>query len=584
MAAQATSSAVSPPAPKKRMRDGLLILLALIVLSSLAYYRYIDSKQSFINSNYFRVLAESARTFNEKLSQLIRLHDNNQTLAAIRAVFPTYKKLNSPPSCPTDQQKAWQLNYDGHRFNILLDCKSANSSVSDTKALSTLKTSALAGSVDNNDIWPSPSDGFSMLLVVTDTNEVIGHSGNNLLVEINNTTELARQLNAKLQANWAELAAGKQTSQDSPDQFSGVSQYLDVTLNDQDFRLYIYPLLLEKNIHLAQQNRKLQSLYLIGVLPKTQLQARDNQRWNLSLLSLVLVALMFSWVMLRLFLLSSHQPVGSIFYRSTMACSYLLFVMVMALLIAFMERHNAEAQKRQLADQLASNMVTQSQQELYRLFRYLQGFKVFYRSIMTIPISGNEFDYINQITALPNPPFTIGMVSTSAGNSLIGQLNNGEKANPLKAIEVDPQQRINLYPPQFQPVSTQTTDYSVWARDLYTLPGNVQDIVVIDTDGNTILPVSYFIENNRPPAHFNLAHREYFKRVRDQMGWNGVFCPTMPSTPNCISEPNFFIQRLRNIDSGVKGTPCRCHCFPPPLRSPGLRPGMFSPPILICSR
>src|SRR5690606_5195454 len=62
------------------------------------------------------------------------------------------------------------------------------------------------------------------------------------------------------------------------------------------------------------------------------------------------------------------------------------------------------------------------------------------------------------------------------------------------------------------------------------------------------LPMLYSIESNKQPKPYKLGHREYFKKVRDQQGWYLSFDEVNREYYN------FYLQRLRNIGSGTRGT------------------------------
>ncbi len=90
-------------------------------------------------------------------------------------------------------------------------------------------------------------------------------------------------------------------------------------------------------------------MYLLGIQPESASDAYENKRWNFSLLLLSLSALVFLWCATRLLMLSRHQPIGDIYYRLMVTASYLTFILLVALLLAFAQRDAAIAVKQERA-------------------------------------------------------------------------------------------------------------------------------------------------------------------------------------------------------------------------------------------
>src|SRR5690606_36176804 len=206
-------------------------------------------------------------------------------------------------------------------------------------------------SVAASDILARPSGGFMLYLFVDEQNRVITSTGDQSVLSVVDVSHISRAIAENQNLDWMDLASNHASSANIDSQnLPGYSHYIDLQLTSTDYRLFIYPLRLASKVTLPHAKTATEHLYLIGVLPKSFLTAQDNQRWNLSLLSVVLILLLFIWMMLRMFMLSNNQPVGDIFYRATMFCSYMLFVMVIAILIAFGEKNLEQQYKASKAE------------------------------------------------------------------------------------------------------------------------------------------------------------------------------------------------------------------------------------------
>ncbi|MCC2615861.1 hypothetical protein LJ739_06380 [Aestuariibacter halophilus] len=102
--------------------------------------------------------------------------------------------------------------------------------------------------------------------------------------------------------------------------------------------------------------------------------------------------------------------------------------------------------------------------------------------------------------------------------------------------------------PQQQAI-TPSNEPSDCSADVPSFP--LLTVFALNTDGNSVLPSVYMQESNAVPSTFSLAHRDYYKQVRDQRGWQlRMENDLLPDTAN----HNLYIQRLLNINNGTRGT------------------------------
>ncbi|WP_237059219.1 hypothetical protein [Microbulbifer sediminum] len=355
-------------------------------------------------------------------------------------------------------------------------------------------------------------------------------------------------------------------------------------------------------------------LYLIGVLPDKLLDIKEDRRWNLSLLILSLMLLMAFWVVARLLLISPNEPLGRAFYGGTLACTFAAFVMLVALWLAYGEREIATEQKQANARTLLGSISANLETELFWLFRELETFHAYYARLLDLTAqlgedrsqgngglaSGQQED--SALLTLPDgcQNFAGGrwrrvtaMVSRDgSGKERPEDIESGEtgSAPGWKTFSGPVHCRGCSEPEAELPPLSLTNLYGNGARLLRERPGERAErylpgeiwqrdggaklltVFLMDHRAWQVLPTFYLIESNNYPRSFNLSHREYFRRVRARQGWsekfrnrgvaarpeeNGRHCMPAPVTEaddNAISEKNFYLQRLLNINTGTRGT------------------------------
>jgi hypothetical protein len=520
------------------------------------YYIYRQHQQDFINTNYFRVLSEATAKLNENISQLITLTDYYESDANIRSLFPSFKRL-------TERTKT-SLTYmfDGQQLSVFPK-----------------GSSATHATVEVDDLLPSPNDGFSLYLLVGENNKVLSSTGDSSTLSIVNVEHISQLIAKSQNIDWSSLASGKKDGKnEDSNKLPGFSHYLDLNLTSSAYRLFIYPFQFQSKIEFTNgTNGKGGQLYMLGVLPKSRLDAQENQRWNLSLLSLTLALLLFAWVMLRLFMLSNNQPVGELFYKSTMICSYMLFVMTIALLLAYGEKSIEQNFKFSRAESLMKRLNYDVDQELVEIAKNLVPYQKYYQTLIRALNAADLDDQgaVKDVTELAR--FVLAENDTSINTTAFSTREGSYQKSNLAKLHGSISSRI-LWPLSFINLFGEGVNIhsgnDFFAESYSPATGfdpssKLLSVVLLDnTDGINHLPMFHFIESNKEPTSYNLAHREYFKNVRDQRGWHGEFGlltdpEDMPqdkqSTGNQACKQahridNFYIQRLRNINNGLRGT------------------------------
>ncbi len=567
------------------LRLWLLLLLALLLVASYFYYQHKLSQESFANSNYFRVLSETTQKINENIEQFIRLHQFCESETTIRSIFLSYTSKNKSPDCKIEEASflKYAVGIEGEKviiskdknFNKEKGLKDGNNIVSDWDDI---------GEIDIVDILPAIKSGFSGYLIASENKEVIASTERLTGLSIVNVNLISRLITEKNNQNWKNLSNLDNDAEQNPSpQLPGHSQLLDVELTSVDYRLFIYPFKLKEMI-IKDKQASYTELHIIGVLPKSVLQRFENQRWNLSLLSIVLILLLFVWMMARLFMLSNDQSVTELFYKSIMVSSYILFVMVFSLLISFGEKIIKQNHKQDKAYQMIERINLEFKEELYSIFKELNNFHNYYQSI--IP----QFEKIADHSASSEDvdeakieDFCIAADGASVKH-FVELLPTGYKQG--KAIVGMKESKSFLYDPATDVIDKEL-DTQFCLNQISILSDNVRHVdntkyiekfvskqsdlisnkllTVHALDANVgidVLPSFSSIEVNKPRANYDLSHRKYFREVRDNRGWSVKFCNAENKTKQCdlnnsvaVDEfNNFYIQRLRNINNGVRGT------------------------------
>ncbi|WP_143058782.1 hypothetical protein [Nitrosomonas marina] len=84
----------------------------------------------------------------------------------------------------------------------------------------------------------------------------------------------------------------------------------------------------------------------------------------------------------------------------------------------------------------------------------------------------------------------------------------------------------------------------------YDKPDKILSVLAMNDEGKTTLPPIFYRESNAPPLILNLAHRDYYKKVRSFQGWQLDLCD---NENECVYK-NVYIQRVLNMSDGTRGT------------------------------
>ncbi|GAC21111.1 hypothetical protein GARC_4169 [Paraglaciecola arctica BSs20135] len=497
-------------------------------------------------------------------------HGNSES--SIRAIFPSYeqnlckgdrKNVNNPESECVDENEKVFFDLEGDYFQIYL--ATAKIDLQDLR-----KNKKPYAKVKITDILETPNNGFKLHLYINNNNEVVASIGDKSVLSIVNVNNISQIIASQQNLDWSSLTSkGSPSTSSKSEPLPGYSNYVDFKLTSHDYRLFIYPIQLNSKLNFLNEKEvsNANNVFIIGVLPKTLLNTQANQRWNISLLAIVLILLLFAWMMLRLFLLSNHQPVGKLFFCCTMFCSYMLFVMMVSFYIALNEKSIEQENKTSLAGELMKSVSSQLEQELWDIQQQIESYHHYYgnlldleqqntahditNALVTFPVSDNSSscDVPSVYSTLINGYYTTNLIGTSIADSAL----------------INDSSSINLFSRHARNKSNKSNNsYDIWFDyDRVNSDSYILSTLLLDDKGKQLFPRLYNIESNKKPKSQTLANREYFKHVRDQQGWKVGLrcfyctCPTDSHHIDLIENyevSNFYIQRLRNIGDGTKGT------------------------------
>jgi hypothetical protein len=573
-------------------------LLVATVLGALAYFGLLSQKDRSVNHDYYRVLYEASNTFNENLLKLDSMHKYKESVSSIRSLLPSYsrtwKNKNEKGSVDAESLKTFQYKVVG---TSLFVTSPENESFEAKLAI--------------GDILPQPKKGFSQFLFANE-NDVLAMVGAERTISIVELDSINKQIQAKnkqFQFNFSDTKAS--ASKSGPAPLPTYSNHVDMKISYGEFRVYIFPFTLKTPLHQGESGENsaaLDRLYLVGLLPQSKLSSRGSGDWNMSLLIVSLSSLLFMWCMLRLYLLPKNQSITKTFRVLVAASSYLFFIVLIALVLAYFQKTVLETKKDNLALHYAKNIETNLARDVHSVFSDLASFRTFYykliSAIYVIPKAQQESGEFtdSQITSF-NRSVKDALLSLhdspckddSRGTKIIRDrmpgtagtamqqynitydCNLGPKDEGFVNIELDSkailtiinasksskdgQATLDFYAnnQSLKLVSNESLETSIKPSFDRTSPNKILSVFALNREGNSVLPSVNYQEGNSLPETFNLSHRNYYKRVRDHKGWDITipkeYLADQDNPPLAdVSYKNIYMQRLLNVNNGTRGT------------------------------
>jgi hypothetical protein len=583
-------------ASASRRRVCIYALIVMLIFISVGYLSLMNNKDSAANKDSYRVLYEAANKFNENLNQLVKMHVNEESINSIRTQLPSYQRKQTAHDQDTD--KNYQYILAGHKIEI----KSGN----------------FNAEIKIGDILPAPKHGFSQYLFVNNQGKVLATIGDEKTISIDNLEGISKEIEKskrrfQLNVKESENSDGENDAQLLP----SYSSHVDIELSHEEFRIFVFPFSLDtalstkhknqepKNSDVASTNETINTLYLVGLLPKHKLLTEGSGYWNLPLLLVTLVGLLFMWTLLRLYFLPNNQSITPLYRGITMVSSYSFFILLIALVLAVMQKTTMQASKDKAAHAYAHVLSSQLNGDLREILNSLVNYRPFYHNLLakldTFEVvndsNGAESYYYSPATdsfsrmikeslvlitprsceslsegKLPGyafTPFKTYRITDNCINDaderekpqadLNPELDRSAEEALLRAYQKNGSDKhilgfmadnLELKVESGEKIESHISR----EKDRYS-PGKIYTVFAINDEGNTTLPPIYYQEYNAPPQILNLAHRDYYKKVRDKQAWQLQLCRNAEEIKQqCAEFKEVYIQRVLNMSDGSRGT------------------------------
>ena len=532
MATVATDSSNIQEKPTAKRKSFSFFFLIALTIAAVSYFIYSNSKNSFINHNFYRVLYESSDQLNVNLTKLQRMLENNQSTSSIRSQLPSYKKFDLDSST---QGNEFEFSYELSGENIIIKI---NKSIKYSK-------------VSIYDVLPKVKEGFSQYILADKDGNVLASNGGEKTISFVNLDHISNKM-AEQKTSFSFANKKLETTTHIPS-LPSYSSHVDMTLSYGEFRIFVFPFKLStqlKKNYFKENDAKnytkiFESLYLVALLPKQKLSIAGTGHWNISLLIVMSASLLSTVAMLRLYLLPQNHSITRFFRYFVIGSCYIFFITITALFYAYVQNLSLQNAKDDAANIYTKSIVTALKGDVKKVFTGLDKYRSFYLNLLENPnnnVIQRPIEETNthtkslkkyKLSPIPTINKEITMPFYSQYLKVIG--NKKEQSKPEKDGVKNNEYEIESY--------LKTTQ-----QNQYYFPDNILNILVVNKFANSALPSVYYRENNAIPKTINVSHREYYKKIRDNKAYN-------LSLENTSTKFNsVYIQRLRNINNGSRGT------------------------------
>lgn len=346
-------------APKSKM--WIYSLVAIIVIIGFGYYSLINQSSASINHDFYRVLYEASNKFNENLNSLNSMHKSEESEISIRALLPSY--FRQSPSLKNLNTNNFKYQLTGQRVAIL--------------------NQTFEAYIDLQDLLPNTTEGFSQYLFADTSGKVVANTGGEKTISIVEMKSINQQMlqKSKLSAvNFNTKQISNETLKNAP--LPTYSSHVDMQLSYGNFRVFIFPFTLSTPFTVISSKGSTESvverLYLVGLLPKNELQNKGGGYWNISILVASLTSLLFMWALIRLFLLPENHSITKFYRILSQTSSYLFYIVLVSLILSYLTKSGLQSYKDQQAFSYAESLVGNLKKDLREVFNEVSSYRGFY--------------------------------------------------------------------------------------------------------------------------------------------------------------------------------------------------------------
>jgi hypothetical protein len=346
-------------APKSK--TWIYLLIAIIVLLGVGYYSLINQSSASINHDFYRVLYEASNKFNENLNSLDSMHQSEESEVSIRSLLPSYSR-----------QTTTVKNIDTNTFKYQL-----------TGQKIAIINEKFKASIDLQDLLPNTTEGFSQYLFANSIGKVVANTGGEKTISIVEMKSINQQLLQKSQltaVNFSTKQISDESLKDAP--LPTYSSHVDMQLSYGEFRIFIFPFVLSTPLSVTNSDGNagtpIERLFLVGLLPKHELQNKGSGYWNISVLVVSLTSLFFMWALIRLFLLPENHSITKFYRILSQSASYCFYIVLVSLILSYLTKSGLQSYKDQQALNYAQNLAQSLEKDLKEVFNEISSYRGFY--------------------------------------------------------------------------------------------------------------------------------------------------------------------------------------------------------------
>jgi len=361
MSAETVVQNTSTRSQAAKSKTWIYLLVAGVVLLAFGYYTLLNQSSASINHDFYRVLYEASNKFNENLNSLDRMHQTGESEVSIRSLLPSYSRQSPAPTDLSAHTFNYQLT--GQRIAIL--------------------NQDFEASIDLQDLLPKTTKGFSQYLFADIQGKVLANTGGEKTISIVEMKSINQQLMQKgtLSAiNFSSKQISDEALKNAP--LPTYSSHVDMQLSYGDFRIFIFPFVLSTPLNVTsvdgQTAPQIERLYLVGLLPKHELQNKGSGHWNISILVVSLTSLVFMWALIRLFLLPENHSITKFYRILSQSASYCFYIVLVSLILSYLTKSGLQSYKNQQALNYAQELASNLEKDLKEVFNEISSYRGFY--------------------------------------------------------------------------------------------------------------------------------------------------------------------------------------------------------------
>lgn len=211
-------------------------MLGILLLAGFAYFSFINTHNSFINHDFYRVLYEASNTLNENLNSLERMHAAKESEVSIRSLLPSYRRSKKSQIDDEHADDSYGYELDGHRIKI------------------TAKT--FTAILEVNDILSETKQGFSQYLFADHNGQLLANTGGEKTISIVDLSSINNQILQKSQPFAMPLNDKGASDDDQNAPLPSYSSHVDMQLSYGEFRIFIFPFSLSTQLHVNNSENK----------------------------------------------------------------------------------------------------------------------------------------------------------------------------------------------------------------------------------------------------------------------------------------------------------------------------------------